>query len=483
MTQLMFSLNKNSILGPFLSFASKTCFWYENCLSSAPSACIPGPINNKGSSLRDLEKVKRKKGIQPMPLRTFCIVLITLVVIGTLNAGWSQAATYYVATTGSDGVSCATAQTIGTPKRNLAGASGGLSCLSSGDTLDIRAGTYTEDIRSQLNNYPNGTSWATATTIKGHAGETVQINGGMAFSSGVIHRYFIMDNLVFNGGTSGFFLGAETDHIRLTNSEIKNAGRQGLDGTGDSHEIINVKIHDSGQDSPWPYHSGYGVYWRGTNTLFERMEVYNNPGYGFHIYSTIRGVNGNTVRYSKIYTNGGAEGSQFGLLLSSGSNNKAYGNLIYGNTGGIDVSYDCTNCLVYNNTVYNNNIIRGNVKTPNNYDGIHIGTGINTIIKNNILYGNYGSNTVNTATGTNTTASNNLSTNPSFVNAASGDFHLQASSPAIGAGTAIPGITITDFSGAALPQSASIDIGAFQSKVNSVSPPPAPSSLAIGFLP
>src|SRR3972149_12242482 len=52
--------------------------------------------------------------------------------------------TYYVATNGSNSYSCAQAKNTSTPKRNITGASGGISCLAAGNTLIIKAGTYSE---------------------------------------------------------------------------------------------------------------------------------------------------------------------------------------------------------------------------------------------------------------------------------------------------------------------------------------------------
>jgi hypothetical protein len=51
--------------------------------------------------------------------------------------------------------------------------------------------------------------------------------------------------------------------------------------------------------------------------------------------------------------------------------------------------------------------------------------------------------------------------NPLFVNPSAGDFHLQAGSPAIDAGTMIA-LVATDFDGIPRPQGAAYDIGAYE---------------------
>jgi uncharacterized repeat protein (TIGR01451 family) len=76
---------------------------------------------------------------------------------------------------------------------------------------------------------------------------------------------------------------------------------------------------------------------------------------------------------------------------------------------------------------------------------------------NNLVFGNTTTDYSGIAnlTGTN----GNISADPLFVNPAAADYHLQAGSPAIGAGTTI-GAPATDFDGVA--RGASIDIGAFE---------------------
>src|SRR5207247_7280340 len=67
-----------------------------------------------------------------------------------------HATTYYVSTSGNNANSCTpTAQTCAsssctTAKLTISGSSGGMSCLSAGDTLYIRGGTY-----SNASNYDN----------------------------------------------------------------------------------------------------------------------------------------------------------------------------------------------------------------------------------------------------------------------------------------------------------------------------------------
>ena len=123
------------------------------------------------------------------------------------------------------------------------------------------------------------------------------------------------------------------------------------------------------------------VYLNGHDNLIDGCQIYNNGGYGVHMYqSGGTGVSNNIVRNSIFYGNGfndtrGLVGC--GLLLASGDNNVAYNNVAYSNAGdGIAIS--CTNCAAYNNTVYSNNQF-----------GIEVNSGsANAIIRNNIAYQN-----------------------------------------------------------------------------------------------
>lgn len=55
----------------------------------------------------------------------------------------------------------------------------------------------------------------------------------------------------------------------------------------------------------------------------------------------------------------------------------------------------------------------------------------------------------------------NITADPRFVDAASGNVHLLPGSPAIDAGVAIDGLTV-DYDGVARPQGNGVDIGAFE---------------------
>src|SRR5207247_6573532 len=105
-----------------------------------------------------------------MKLRAFpflVVVLIPLTVIATQCLAQAVAGNvYYVATTGSD----SNAGTLASAFRTV---NKGVSVLTPGDTVFVRAGTYNEALESST--MPGGTSWSAPITIAAYPGETVTL--------------------------------------------------------------------------------------------------------------------------------------------------------------------------------------------------------------------------------------------------------------------------------------------------------------------
>ena len=107
---------------------------------------------------------------------------------------------YYVGKTGSDSNNCTQARSQSTPKLTI---NVGLSCLASGDTLDIGAGTYDERLYDPA--IPNGSSFTAPTTIRARAGETVIIKPTyvldyvLYLSSSVNKQFIVFNNIIWDG--------------------------------------------------------------------------------------------------------------------------------------------------------------------------------------------------------------------------------------------------------------------------------------------
>jgi hypothetical protein len=107
--------------------------------------------------------------------------------------------------------------------------------------------------------------------------------------------------------------------------------------------------------------------------------------------------------------------------------------------------------------------------------GIYVEPGATgTDVRNNIAYGN--GTTEILGLGVGTTLTNNLITDPRFVNPAAFDFNIQTGSPAINAGVTLSQIQ-TDFKGTPRPQGGAYDIGAYEAGASTDTVPPTAPKL------
>ena len=121
-------------------------------------------------------------------------------------------------------------------------------------------------------------------------------------------------------------------------------------------------------------------------------------------------------------------------------------------TTGFSVAGGANNTKIYNNTIYNGSSV-----------GIEIFHATGIIVRNNIIYRNALGTIINDGTGT--TMSNNLTTDPRFVDYSSSDFRLQSGSPAIDGGLNLSseGVTFDYTRHFVRPQGPAYDIGAYES--------------------
>jgi parallel beta-helix repeat protein len=271
---------------------------------------------------------------------------------------WScrgHAATYYAAPSGSDGSPCTKTQPCQTINK-------GVSLLRPGDTLYLRQGIYANQPLGYPSPQPlpSGNSWEQAITIASAPGETATLQGTHGITLLGNEHHIIFDRLVIQG--TGLFLNCDAHHIRFQNGEIRDGVEINLiSGCGSHLEVLNSKIH--GASSPRGGNhgdgigGGYGVYWSGRDSLFEGNEVYDNAGYGFHIYyGGHTTVSNNVLRNNRVYNNGfhGGSGGSGSVIIANGANNQFVNNLVYGNAMGVQVSQTCTNCIVEQNTIHDN---------------------------------------------------------------------------------------------------------------------------------
>jgi parallel beta-helix repeat protein len=376
------------------------------------------------------------------------ISIVLMLTLGLLSAAYSEAKTIHVAKTGHDtNNTCLEAESASTPKLTV---NAGLGCLAAGDTMTIHVGTYAEAMLA--NSIPSGISDGQRTVIQAASGETVWIMPTVTRFIEIYDRDFItLDGINTDGSNAtssvGYVVGNGSSYITIQNAILRDhkgptpgSGQQHCIGSagdqGTNHKFLNLEMADCGD------HDGdHGIYLTGRNSLIEGCRIHNAYSHGIHEYIGATNPLNNTIRNNTVYNNG-----YVGIGMYLGSGSVAYNNLVYGN-GSDGFKTNGSAYGIYNNTIYNNAGWAINF----NANGGHTA-------RNNIFYQNSSGGVNNTS---NHTLSNNLTSNPSFINAGAANFHLQSGSSAINAGITV-GVVTTDFDAVARPQGAAYDIGAFE---------------------
>jgi hypothetical protein len=379
----------------------------------------------------------------------------------------SEAATYYVAPNGNDANSGSDLTPFQTIQR-------GIRALAAGDTLNIRGGIYPERINSNNQTIPTGNSWNDAPVISAFSGETVILQpAGGAEVVNLAHpyiKYVVFRDLILDGSglqrtcssgygcSYGVSVTNGANHVRFSNTEIKNAGGSGIlmtrgsSSTPTAIEFIGCNVHHNGVEA-----RDHGFYLATSGNLVRNCRVHDNAGYGVHIYTGNTSVtaDNNTIDGNDVYGNATTSGSAPGILVDNGTGNLVMNNVVRLNKNGIQVGNPWTSAAtasltkVYNNTVYNN--------MPGL--GIDIfASSSQTEVKNNIVYKNGGA--IGNK-GISTVTSNNMLTDPKFVDELGGNFKLQSTSPAVNQGV-ILSLVPTDLVGVTRPQLGTHDIGAYE---------------------
>jgi hypothetical protein len=437
---------------------------------------------------------------------------LLLTILSLLVASSVEAATYYVATTGSDAVSCSTAQTIGTPKLTIVA---GIGCLTTaGDTLQIRGGTYNEYIDGNTVNIPSGSSFSNPVTIKSYSNEIVTLTS--VSGNGLVNmntdtalntamRFIIFDGtgaspnygIVFNGagttnGRGNVFVGGTVSggaqSIRFTGVRSYNNGLSnpttkpgsGFLVAGESNEFLNCSADNNGAVTNWAgagftgNEAPYGFYINTHNHTIRNCKIYNNGGWGTQAYSASNAAYNLLFEQNTVYNNGrnfpqgsggiwgGSSGASGGTIIR---NNLFYWTGATAGTPAPSIYMLGTGPVAYNNTVMNN---------PSG--GIVTELSTSAVVRNNIIYNNgtAPSHYANfDASGSGLIHNSNLITDPRVVDAANGDFRLCTGagtphancvgvSPAIDTtGATIPSVTV-DIVNTQRPVGTIYDIGAYE---------------------
>ncbi len=249
-----------------------------------------------------------------------------IVVLGLINPFQARAANYYyVSLSGNDSNPGTQAQPFRTIQK-------GLNTLIAGDTLYIRAGTYTEKIVINV----SGSSSAYI-TISAYPGETAIIDG---------------NNTLPTGGIYSTLISMSGSYLIFNRLEVMNSLGRGIQSSGEYNQIINSNIHNT-QD--------IGIYLVGNHNLAENNKVWRASDVNYN-HNAPGGWSGGIIfGASRTPTNG-----EFATIRN---------NLIYQNSGeGIDCEYT------------NNGLVENNIVWDNYAENIYIDTCNTTTIRNNLVY-------------------------------------------------------------------------------------------------
>lgn len=425
-------------------------------------------------------------------------------------SGAAQAATYYVATNGSD----SNPGTQASPWKTFQKA---INTVQGGDTAYFSTGTYAKGNFTNLT-APAG-QWITfkpyqnAKVVINTAGGSISLRG----ATRVILDGFEITDLGYNqklnsiaqkygvspscdivtsatcrnlaadllgSGSPGLALSSGCHDVIITNSEIHHIADHGILGSCNNFQLLNNHIHHNGYAG---LIQGYGIYLsNSSNALIRGNRFHDNSGVNIRIGNlAAKPIIDSIVENNRVYNardpffhsgNGGQvkqDGLNIALYGSAGSiirNNIIYSSygtgmwavninpskpdLIYNNVFYGNGSYGL---LLSGNSVARNNIIWGNATKISAYElrmtNSHTGRAeYNIVGGNRLLIQNQGTGT----------ESNNIkNSDPKFVNAGSGDFGIQAGSPAIDKGMTLAQVP-DDFTGKKRPEGAAYDIGAFE---------------------
>jgi hypothetical protein len=263
----------------------------------------------------------------------------------------------------------------------------------------------------------------------------------------------------------------KADYINIVGFDVTSTGsRDGIENQGSYIRTIGNHVHDipgGGCDNIGGSGIDDAVYTEHDDDIIGN--VVNNIGETYpKLCEYVHGIYHSTAR-GHILNNISYDNAGCGInLWHAADATVVANNLTFGNEEhGISVG---TNTSDTGGDIGDHFIVSNNISIDNALLGIRerIGVGTHNQYLNNIVYGNgdkpFGDENYDWPSSVGSKDVNTITKNVQFVNFqlnGSGNYHLQAGSPAIGAGTSV-GAPSTDFNGLPRPQGKPIDIGPYQ---------------------
>lgn len=301
------------------------------------------------------------KGIRKRSKKEVVIYLIFFYILFLCNFVYAE--TYHVSMIGSDTTPCVNATSFETSVKTI---NRGIECLSSGDTLLIHTGEYSEmlvggvsnlgpirNVQPNTYNIPNGVA-SKKTIIKAAPNSVVWLNPSVTYpgGGGVVTTLPPTQHINFEGiNADGLNIHSSTLNLKgtfivYTQAEIKNAYALGIASQIDSSDIIlsYLHVHHNGTMNTTSSPAPHAMYICGERKIIEHNIVHDSPNRGIQYSCESGGTGDSIIRHNLIYN------VNVGIQLQ-GANNHTHDNVIVAPGIGIWVGGG-SGGLINNNTIY-----------------------------------------------------------------------------------------------------------------------------------
>jgi len=325
----------------------------------------------------------------------FARLVPMIFIVGAIGNAW--ATTYYVAKNGDD-------SHLGTEAQPWLTIQKAADTLVAGDTIYIKAGTYTEVVTPQNSGAPG--QYITYAT---YGSDVVVLDGenlrpvGTPRWGGLLqiygkHYIKVKGLRAINSRYAGFLTDEQSDHIVFENNSTSGTWSSGISAWNCTNLIID------GNDIRWACQGDGAVQECLTVSNTDTFEIKNN-----HVYDRLVGVTGgggegicskDANHNGRIYNNHVHDLFQLGIYVDAWGSHEdgieVYNNLVHDTRNGISLTDEIntgslTNVRVYNNIVYNNR--ESGIIISDNVGGLPVGDGPKqniTIINNTVFHNGYG---------------------------------------------------------------------------------------------
>jgi parallel beta-helix repeat protein len=401
-----------------------------------------------------------------------CLPISALVLVLVLAAAaQAGAATMYV----NEGSQACADNGPGTIAQPFCTISAAAAAATAGTTVLVSAGTYDEQVSvARSGNAPQ------PVVFRAQPGQTVIVRGGQYGFYVSARSWITIDGFHVTDTTSdGIHISSNSAHVKVLDNTVTSAGQPASGLTAKGISLTNVT--DSVVDGNTVTHnSNYGIYLVQStgvevagNELAFNAKQFSRAASGIRLHSSpgntisrnvshdnedsgielVTGSDGNLVVDNVCYGNG-----DHGIDNLDARNQRIVANSVYRNvTAGINAEGGSTGAVLANNISVDNGIdsprTKGNIRvdaqstagTSIDYDLVHLRTAGTAVVWGSSFYSSLGA--MRAATGQ---EPHGVEADPGWLDAAAGDLHLTAGSPAIdSANSGASGQTQTDADGSA----------------------------------